>query len=352
MNSSTKLRSPPLASLMILDDPDAIRAADYYGALADLFAYPEQADRVIASDCAASVEAVDGAVDNVVLVGMGASRIAAQTVATVAYPFAKIPVVVALDGRLPGYVGARTLVVLVSYAGQTQDCIEAYGDACRRGARVVMVTSGGELESLADGTPLVRLPGGLRSDFALPSQILGCLLLFERLGIAPSQTGAIAEAVMLMRRQRACFTIETPAGDNYAKLLANALTGKLPVLYASSPRLAPVVDHWKARVNSAAKRLSHAGSFPEMTHNELLGWRNALSQSGTWAVVAVRDRGDSVEECTRMDAALDAIPMDVPIHEVFVDGDTLLARLWTGLYFAEVATCYLAVASGELPTAI
>ncbi|MDR3709645.1 MAG: SIS domain-containing protein [Capsulimonadaceae bacterium] len=341
---------------MILDDPEAIRAIDTAGGLEEMFSYPEQAARVLDFDRNAIIPddwRISGlAFDSVVIVGLGTSFSAALAAAAAACPIARVPISVIGGAELPGYVGARSLVVLVSYSGQTQECIAAYGEAFRRGARVAIVTSGGELASVADGALHLVLPPDLRSEFALPSLYFGCFALLEVLQIIPPQPDAVSEALALLHRQRAWFAPETVVAENPTKVLASSLMGKLPVLYSSSPRLLPVVDHWRTRINAFAKRQAHSNLFPEMTHNELIGWRNALTQSGNWAVLAVRDRLDSAEESARMDAALDAVPVSVEIHEVFVDGASLLARIWTGLYFADVSSGFLAVASGEQPCAI
>ena len=62
----------------------------------------------------------------------------------------------------PATSGPDTLVFATSYSGNTEETLSAYADARRRGARIVVVTSGGELASraAADQVPVVTIPGG------------------------------------------------------------------------------------------------------------------------------------------------------------------------------------------------
>jgi len=112
---------------------------------------PEQVERA-----AREAERVAGlppreAVENVVVLGMGGSGIAGDLVLAVAAPFMAIPVVVLKSYTLPAFVGEGSLVFAVSFSGDTEETVEAATDAASQGAKVVVVTSGGELGRLAQG---------------------------------------------------------------------------------------------------------------------------------------------------------------------------------------------------------
>ena len=50
---------------------------------------------------------------------------------------------------LPDFVGPGSLVFALSFSGDTEETVEAAGEAAAAGANVVAVTSGGELARLA-----------------------------------------------------------------------------------------------------------------------------------------------------------------------------------------------------------
>src|SRR5690606_35401443 len=57
-----------------------------------------------------------------------------------------------------------------------------------------------------------------------------------------------------------------------AKKLAENLHDKLPVIYADS-HYEGVAIRWRQQLNENSKMLCWHHVYPEMTHNELVGWR-------------------------------------------------------------------------------
>src|SRR5262245_6609875 len=103
-------------------------AVDSLSVLEALRGYPEQ--------LAAAHEAAAGAVDvsrlpdgqsldAVVVCGMGGSAVAGDVLAVTAGPVTGIPVMVSRGYHLPAFVGPRTLVLAVSYSGDTEETVAA-----------------------------------------------------------------------------------------------------------------------------------------------------------------------------------------------------------------------------------
>src|SRR5438309_4244488 len=104
---------------------------------------------------------------------MGGSGIAGEVLAAAAGPYLPVPVMVFKSYELPAFVGEGSLVFAISFSGDTEETVEAVTEAAVQGARIVAVTSGGELAHLAEawGTPLVRVPG----DIPQPRAALGAM---------------------------------------------------------------------------------------------------------------------------------------------------------------------------------
>src|SRR5438105_286920 len=136
------------------------QATDSQGMLAATLALPEQvagaADRAIGLQGLPPIDDVT----SVVVLGMGGSGIAGDVVAAVAGPFMPVPVVVAKSYELPAFVGEGTLVFAVSFSGDTEETVEATSEAAVQGAKVVVVSGGGELTRLGEawGAPMVSVP--------------------------------------------------------------------------------------------------------------------------------------------------------------------------------------------------
>src|SRR4029077_12268557 len=99
-------------------------------------------------------------INSVVVLGTGGIGIAGDLVAAVAGPFMPVPVVVAKSYELPAFVGDGTLVFAVSFSGDTEETVEATSEAAVQGAKVVVVSGGGELTRLGEAwdAPMVSVP--------------------------------------------------------------------------------------------------------------------------------------------------------------------------------------------------
>ena len=89
------------------------------------------------------------AIEHVVVLGMGGSGIAGDVLAAVAGPFMPVPVIVAKGYEAPASVGEGTLCFAISYSGDTEETVEAAQAAAVAGARMVVLSTGGELARLA-----------------------------------------------------------------------------------------------------------------------------------------------------------------------------------------------------------
>ena len=136
---------------------DVLASLDMFGVTAR---FPEQVAQ--AATVAAGIEGLPPAeqVDNVLVLGMGGSGIAGDVLAAVGGPFVPVPIVVAKGYAPPAFVGPGTLCFAVSFSGNTEETLEAAQAAVTAGARMVVVSAGGELGALAPRwqAPLVPLP--------------------------------------------------------------------------------------------------------------------------------------------------------------------------------------------------
>ena len=66
-----------------------------------------------------------------------------------------------------------------------------------------------------------------------------------------------------------------------AELIAKKLKGKFPIIYCDE-RLKAMALRFQNQINENAKQLAHVNTFPEMNHNEIVGWQfpeNILHQA-------------------------------------------------------------------------
>jgi glucose/mannose-6-phosphate isomerase len=210
-------------------------------------------------------------IENVVVLGMGGSGIAGDILLAAAGPFMSVPAVVLKSYTLPAFVTDTSLVIAVSYSGNTEETVEAAAEAVAAGARLCVVSSGGELARLAEsvGAPSVAaLPG-----FAMPRSAIGAvsippLRILEAVGLFPGARQWIDNAVAQLRRRRdQLISDKSPALE-----LARRIGGTIPLVQSSAGLGAAAATRWRCEINENAKAPAISSVQPELCHNEIVGW--------------------------------------------------------------------------------
>lgn len=326
-----------------LDDRAYVTRFDPKGMLALTDAFPEQCARALDIARKASLDLGDFQPSQVVVTGLGGSAAGGDFARALCDAQASVPLIVNRDYHLASFVGEETLVFATSYSGNTEETLSAYADAMRRGARIVVLTSGGKLAELAraDGNPLVTIPGGQPPRTALGYMLVPVVVALERLNILSPQPWD--DAILTLRKGVERWTAESLAGDNVAKELALALYGNLSVLYGRGSWQAVVANRWKGQINENAKNMTFANVFPELCHNEILGWVKADGQGvKKWVGVILCDGSESAKMKTRDAVTRELTEGIAEWHEARSLGSSLLEKLLSLTFLGDYVSLYLA----------
>ncbi|MDW8065082.1 MAG: bifunctional phosphoglucose/phosphomannose isomerase [Anaerolineae bacterium] len=258
-----------------LDDAAGLRALDR-GRMLELVAdLPRQLRAGWAQAMGASLprgwEA--SAFDAIVIAGMGGSAIGASLAAALTAGECAIPVVVVRDYVLPAFArGPRTLVIGSSYSGETEETLEAFETAWKRGCALAAMATGGRLaaQALEWEVPFFPIEGVGQPRAALGYSFSMLLGLLHRLGLIPDAGRAIEEAASQLEAEAARMALEVPVAQNPAKRMAGQLIGRIPVIFGSGP-LAEVARRWKSQINENAKAVAVFEALPEGDHNTIVG---------------------------------------------------------------------------------
>ncbi|MBI4611349.1 MAG: bifunctional phosphoglucose/phosphomannose isomerase [Candidatus Rokubacteria bacterium] len=286
---------------------------------------------------------------HVMVAGMGGSAIAGDLVAALATDRLPVPVTVWRGYGVPSFVGQESLIVAISYSGNTEETISALDAAHRRGAACAVLTSGGTLADLGRryGLSLVSLPGGLMPRLALGYLLFPLLAIFESVGLPPAPEAERAEALAVLDAMGRELAVEA---DNEAMQLAARLLGRIPVIYGSALTGAAAY-RWKSEVEEHAKLLAFHGTLPEADHNEIEGWRD--SGAAGFHAVFLRDRREDEVEATRVRVTQELIRARAGgITDVWPRGEGKLARLLSLVYLGDWVSYHLALLRGVDPWSV
>jgi glucose/mannose-6-phosphate isomerase len=343
----------------LLDAPSykSIDSKDMLGAILGL---PEQVDDAKRVALSASFDPLRGKkFSSLVVAGLGGSAIGGDFLRAGYEATLTLPVTVVRDYHLPGYVAENTLVFATSNSGNTEETISAYEAAKKARAGIIAFSTGGKLADMAkaDGVPLVSFPGGLQPRAALGYSFVPLLVASARLGLVPETlVDEIDEASAVLREIRNECNPDVPLQKNIAKQLAAAWIGKLPVIYGSQVERGVVAYRWKTQINENAKSYAIANVFPELNHNETVGWSGAHGQADVekqLVVTVLRDDREPSKIQRRVDLTKQIISRVATFtDDVWARGESTLSRMLSLTYIGDFASFYLAVAYGEDPTPV
>jgi glucose/mannose-6-phosphate isomerase len=344
-----------------LNDHAHLKANDPADMLGAILGLPEQCEAAKRIAAGADLGALAGRTFNsVVIAGMGGSAIGGDLMRATFEPLLTCPVTVVRDYHLPGYIGPDTLFIAASNSGNTEETLSTYAQARRAHAQILCVTTGGKLDQLAesDGVPLIKLPvTGMQPRAAVGYAFVPLVIAAIRLGLLPdSVMRDVDEAAGVLLTVRNALGPDVPPASNHAKQLANAWLGKLPFIYGSQAERGVVAYRWKTQINENAKALALANVFPELNHNETVGWSGTHGQAAVekhLTVVILRDRSEPAHIVRRVELTKELLTdRHVHIDESWSTGSSALARTMSLVYTGDFASCYLALAYGEDPTPV
>lgn len=288
---------------------------------------------------------------NIVYVGMGGSALAALLIRT--WPTVRVPFEVIRDYNVPPYIGAKTLVIVSSYSGNTEETLTALGEAEFHGAQIAVIASGGKLAELARerGYSLAILPKVIQPRFVVGYNLRALLGILQSAGLFMDDFGDLSRAADFLDEVAKELAPTEPTSRNPAKQLAEKCVRKSVVIYAGRV-LAPAAYKWKIGFNENAKQIAWCGQLPEANHNEIVGWLRHPEHK-PYVVIDLHSSFEHPRIRTRFRVSEELLSETRPTSFlVEAQGINPLEHvLWTSLV-GDFVTTYTAILSGENPAPI
>ncbi len=337
-----------------LDDQVSIRTVDGSGMLALVGTLGEQLrDGFTLGRSVEDLPSLEG-VGNVVVCGMGGSGVTGDVMGAALSGTLPIPMVTTKGYGLPSFSGPNTLVLAVSYSGNTEETLAAYREAVSRRCRVVAIASGGALQTAAreDGVPIVSVPPDVLAPRAALGYLVGAgLAVMQPLNPDGGGRGAVEAAGRALDQRAARLGADQPVESNPAKQVATWLGDAIPLVWATEGVAEAAAVRWKTQFNENAKAPAFWGVLPEIDHNEVEGWSGEASESHR--VVVLRSHSEPPRMALRVRATIDAMAsVGLEAREVWSEGSSALEQALTLILVGDFVSVYLAVLRGIDPTPI
>lgn len=234
-------------------DPDGVQVA--------LQKFPDQIRETFSQtvNCKLKIENYDA----VVVSGMGGSSNAGKIIQGLLEDNFEKPFVVYNDYGLPAWVNEKTLVILNSYSGNTEETLSGYAVAKTKGSQVIGIATGGKIgEMVKSGEiqgaiidPKDTNPTGFPKT-GLGVSLGGLLGVLSAVGIMPNADAEIDSALTELVEVRKSWD---------CKSMAENLHGSIPVLFGGRPLLG-ALNAGRNAMCEISRNFTEFYDFPEVNH--------------------------------------------------------------------------------------
>lgn len=293
----------------------------------------------------------------IVLCGMGGSAIAGDLVQPL-LASGTVSLHVWRDYGLPHWVGPSDLVICSSYSGDTEETLSGARQAASIGCHRLAITSGGTLGTMAaaDGFPAVIIPGGLPPRASLGLGMGALVRCLGRLGLVNDADMIITRAADTLNAHRdsrmsplslgngdAADVAPDPEGNIAAAALAEILVGKMAVIYTAGPEAHAAGLRLKAQLNENSKVPACLAAFPELNHNDLVGWCLDHEARDRFVLLILRGVSDNARIDRRVELTRGLLEEEFSeIHELTSTASGVLERTMSLVQYGDFLSCHLA----------
>lgn len=297
-------------------------------------------------------------IDKIVINGMGGSALPGGIIMSVYFEELKIPLLVINSYKVPATVDKKTLYIICSYSGTTEEPVSTFLAAKKKGAKVFAITSGGPLGDLVMKG---KTPGYMFDPVANPSgqpriglgYTLGAhLALFKRLGLIKLNDQEVRALLTIINKFKSQFNFKSLSTKNLAKQLAIKTHGRELLIFASE-HLIGNAHTFANQINETSKTLSAYHALSELNHHLLEGLKFPKTNRSHLHIVMLESDLYHSKNQTRYQVTKKIIKNNgVGFSTYKLKSKTRLAQSLEALTLSSYVTFYLALLNRVNPNLI
>lgn len=290
---------------------------------------------------------------SIIVLGLGGSGVSGDIVSAVLAPECLIPVIVSKQYELPNFVNSKTLVVACSYSGTTEETLSAVKTAQAKNAPMIVVCSGGELANIAKNStsPTVAYdaPDSLQPRAGMGALVTPVLVALDKLGLYKNGIVDVESAIKAVKKRR--DECQDRNSVNTATELVKKISTTIPLIYGGGALGAVAAYRFKCDVNENAKIPAYWHYYPELNHNEIVGYgQNGDVTRQIFTLIELRHDYEHKQVQRRFEISRELIRETLhDILEVRAQGDTPFAQLVDLTYVGSLTSVYMALEAGVDP---
>ncbi len=284
---------------------------------------------------------IEGDFGNVVICGIGGSALPGSLLLDITD--ISVPVFIHRDYGLPKIASEKSLIICISFSGNTEETLSAYQEAIDKKYKPVAICTGEKLQEMAVGNnlPVAIVPNDcLQPRFGTGYLVSALIKILDNCGI----TNNLSQEVL-----KIAAGLDAESFEAKGKALAEKLVNKTPIVYSSN-QYKSIARIWKIKFNENAKIMAFWNYFPELNHNEMVG---LTEKSKNFYFIILRDNQDDPRVIKRMELTAELIK-EAGAEAEFVEmaGATKMEKIFNCLLLGDWVSYYLALAYGQDPAPV
>jgi glucose/mannose-6-phosphate isomerase len=251
-----------------------------------------------------------------------------------------LPIILHKNYDLPFGINKDYLIVCISYSGNTEETISAYRAAKKKNLSIISITSGGKLARFCkkDKSPAVIIRSGIVAPrLAIAEQFAALLKILNNCDIIKNN---IKDLLFLEKN------LEPKNLENKGKKIAKKLVAKIPFIYSpENLKILPCI--WKIGLNESAKIVANAGYFPELSHHEIMCFKNVNKKQLAGKklfVIFLKDAATHPRILKQMKIVQDLLKKQrIETESIQLEGKNILEKIFSNIILAFWTSYYLAL---------
>lgn len=239
------------------------------------------------------------------------------------------------------------LNLIASYSGNTEETISSLEEAHNANLPFVGLSGAGKVEELCKkyGAPHIKLPvpdPNFQPRMGTGYFFGSIIKLLINQDLIPDTTEEIISLSEKLKNRMEDFEKEGIG-------LARKIKGKTPIIYAS-PQYKTVAMVWKIKINENAKTPAFWNFFPELNHNEMVGFTNPQAKL---FIIMLKDPQDHERNQRRYGPTATLLKeKGIECEIIDMQGDNAFYKIFSTISLADWTSYYLALEYGQDPTPV
>lgn len=280
---------------------------------------------------------VEGVFNRVLVCGMGGSSLFIELINN--YLDGEFKIETHRDYNIPEGIDQKTLILVCSYSGNTEETLSSLSKALKKNFKIGVITAGGKLKKMAEEKklPLALIEEETQPRLTTGSFITAVFCLLKNCGLIKDKS----KDLLAMANQ-----LDQNLDENYTIELSEKLKGKIPIIYSTNENqgIARII---KIKFNENSKTQSFWNFFPEVNHNEMLGYTNLIMNP---YFLILKSKFTNERNYKRIDVFAKLMKdMNIDSNIIEMKGKNNLEEMLNAYYLSDHVTYYLAEQYGIDP---